>query len=214
MFLEFISDESSLHFTEKKRSGYITKDLRTNWQFPYTGNTFKKLIGDFIKKYILLAICHRSVTYNDNKTYPSPQQASFHYQRITMPAKYEQNIPSIFQLCHTLLCFVHNGNCLAWCIVLMFSPACCHSGAKWEEWICIILSKVHYNDTVWHILLYIPPDPDYFVQLAFKLHYLVFDSSCQLPQCKWLTVIVMGKFSKYRLDRGVKNGNISFLIAH
>jgi len=45
---------------------------------------------------------------------------------------------------------------------------------------------VHYNDTIWHILLYIPPDPDYFVQLAFKLYYLGFDSSCQLPQCRWL----------------------------
>lgn len=63
--------------------------------------------------------------------------------------------------------------------------------------------------TVWHILLYIPRDLDYFVKLA--LQYLAFDSSCQLPQCKWLTVILMMKFSKYRLDRGVKNDHISFL---
>lgn len=106
MFFKFISGESSSSFYRKKINKfnrYITKELRRNWQFPHIDNTFKKLMEDFIKKYIFLAICHRSATYNDNKTHPSPQQASFHYQRITMPARYEQNIPSIFQLCHTFM---------------------------------------------------------------------------------------------------------------
>lgn len=57
-------------------------------------------------------------------------------------------------------------------LVLMLSPACCHSGAKRGGWICIILSRVHENDPSWHILWHIPPDPDYFVKLAFQLNWL------------------------------------------
>lgn len=128
----------------------------------------KKLVVFFFKKYIVLAICHRSTTCDDNKTYPAPQQASFCYQRITMPARYEQNVLTIFQLCHTLLCFVHNSNCLAWCIVLMFSPACCHSGAKWGELICIILSKVHYNDCLAYFIIH-PTRPWLFCEVGITV---------------------------------------------
>lgn len=96
-------------------------------------------------------------------------------------------------------------------LVLMFSPACCHSGAKRGGWICIILSRVHSNDPSWRILWHIPPDPDYFVKLAFKLYWLAFDSFCQLPLSVWLISTIKRDTLKCRIDAWVRILKLSFL---
>lgn len=72
----------ALHFMKnekkkRKKKECKTKELRIDWHFTYTDNNFKNLVV-FIKKYRLLAIRHRSTTCDDKKTYPFPQQASFH----------------------------------------------------------------------------------------------------------------------------------------
>lgn len=95
-------------------------------------------------------------------------------------------------------------------LVLMLSPACCHSGAKRGGWICIILSEC-IRMTYLGIFYDISTRPWLFCEVGIPVILVGFNSFCQLPLSIWLISTIKWDTLKCRIDAWVRILKLSFL---